>query len=376
MEKMNRKFSMAELDRAIESAEVKSSPDVDGIEYRMIKGLCEGVKEIFLSLINEAFERGYIFGDWKINQTIFIDKGNKKKVRPITMSCMGKIMERMVNERLMWIVETNRWLDKTQNGFRRGRSCTDNITRLTADIEISLQEGKKVAAAFLDVKSAYDNVRKILVKQLIDRQCPTNIIRFIQEWMRDRNTRFVLGNKEIVLRKVNKGLPQGGVISPTLYSIYTAEITCDIGKDSKILQYADDITIYCMDRGNERDTIERLEESVGIINNNLKEIGLEIEPTKTNIIWFNRERFREGQIRCNIVGKEIKSTNKARFLGIVFDKDLKFDKDIDYIRDKTSRIINAFKFVNKVSWGMEVNTALMVYKSFLRSVMEYGIFSY
>lgn len=61
VEIMNSKFSMEELNRAIMSYKDKSSPGMDGIEYKMIKGLCQGMKEIMLILFNEVFERGYLF---------------------------------------------------------------------------------------------------------------------------------------------------------------------------------------------------------------------------------------------------------------------------------------------------------------------------
>lgn len=227
MRKMNEEFSMEELNRAITNCRDKSSPGMDAIEYKMIKGLERGHRLILLELFNHSFFTGHLYKDWKLNQTIFIDKGNKIKVRPITMSsCMCKIMERLINERLIWIAESRGWLNKTQNGFRKGRSCLDNLTRITADVEINLNEGGKVLAAFLDVKSAYDNViGNVLIDQLIRKGCPSNMVRFIQNWIRDRITKFIVGEGRDYMCVVNKGLPQGGVINPILYSIYTADIT-------------------------------------------------------------------------------------------------------------------------------------------------------
>lgn len=93
-------------------------------------------------------------------------------------------MERMINERLVWLAEKYEWLDKTQN-FRRGRSCIDNIARITVDIEINLKEEKKVErkkiGAFLDVKSAYDNVIKSIIVRQIEKRCPKKIVGYIQE---------------------------------------------------------------------------------------------------------------------------------------------------------------------------------------------------
>lgn len=48
-----------------------------------------------------VLKRVLIMKEWKRNQVIFIDKPNKEKIRPITMSsCVAKILERMVNDRL------------------------------------------------------------------------------------------------------------------------------------------------------------------------------------------------------------------------------------------------------------------------------------
>lgn len=71
----------------------------------------------------------------------------------------------------------------------------------------------------MDIRSAYDNVRRsILVNILQEKKCPEKMKKFVSEWMKDRKTRFIIQEDEIVERSVNKGLPQGGVLSPLLYS--------------------------------------------------------------------------------------------------------------------------------------------------------------
>lgn len=76
---------------------------MDKIEYKMIKRLSTGFKKEILRLFNWCFMEGKQFNEWKEHQTVFIDKGNQEKIRPITMSsCMEKVLERMMNERLVW----------------------------------------------------------------------------------------------------------------------------------------------------------------------------------------------------------------------------------------------------------------------------------
>lgn len=71
----------------------------------------------------------------------------------------------------------------------------------------------------MDIKSdnAYDNVRMdILRKKTLGK-----ILRYVDVWVRNRVTKFSVGNDSEEIRLVNKGLPQGGgVLSPTMYNIY------------------------------------------------------------------------------------------------------------------------------------------------------------
>lgn len=96
----------------------------------------------------------------------FIDKKGKQKVRPTQISsCVGKLMGKIVNERLNWWVEKKELLNERQNKFRKGRRCMDNLLEIIEDIRNGIYENNIIRAAFLDVSSAYDNVqRNILMK--------------------------------------------------------------------------------------------------------------------------------------------------------------------------------------------------------------------
>lgn len=146
---LNKELTQDEFDRALRYTKNRSAPDVDDIKYEMLKKSPEKYKKELLKIINHCFEKGTMTKTWKMNQTIFIDKEDKKKkVRPITMSsCVSKIMERKVNERLMWS-EKERILDNWQNGFRRGRSCLNNLARVRMEIETASRTGRELLLHF------------------------------------------------------------------------------------------------------------------------------------------------------------------------------------------------------------------------------------
>lgn len=282
----------------------------------MIKGLSRVYKGEVLKIFNHLFQKGEIPDLWRKYQVHFIDKPGKAKVRPISLSsCFGKVLERMLNERLIWWAETNDRIDSSQNGFRKGKSCIENLVQIVADIRGAMYEKEKAVAALLDISSAYDNVDyKCVIEKLNKLQCPSKITRFIEAWLSYREVQFVGGEKEIN-RNVYEGLPQGALLSPILYTLYTSEIMKDIDEDIDRLQFADDIAVYAIGKNNSENR-RKITAAVEIITDRLRELGLELAPNKTTLVEFNKkgEISEESYINQNehvCIGEE-----KVKFLGV------------------------------------------------------------
>ncbi|KAK0160438.1 hypothetical protein PV328_007848 [Microctonus aethiopoides] len=377
IETMEKEFKIEELIRALKMIKKNSSPGKDGIEYTMLKELPIIMKEELLEIINEVWKTDTYPTEWRKYQVIFIDKPGKEKVRPIALSsCVGKIMERMVNERLVWWAEKFNKLAKDQNGFRRGRSCMENLTIITTNIKTGLLQNKYTLATFLDITSAYDNVNyETLMDKLETLECPINIRRYINKWMYYRETEFIINNKESTHRIVRKGLPQGAVLSPILYALYTSEITKNLNENIKSIQFADDIAIYITSR-NRKENREKIEEAVNIIGERVRAIGLELEPKKTVLVEFNKQGICDRAMKIEVKNTTVTNEKDAKFLGVWLDNKLNFHKQVNTIKSKVNKANAIMTYLNKKTRGMEVNTALMLYKSIVRSVTEYGNFIY
>lgn len=117
-------------------------------------------------------------------------------------------MERMVNKRLIW-AENGEIIHDSQHGLRRGRSCANNLVKITSDIKSALYRDEYFLAAFVDVSSAYDNVPfHILSGKLSKVKCPSRLTTFLNSWLQERTTQFIINNKgEVIERLVKKGLP-------------------------------------------------------------------------------------------------------------------------------------------------------------------------
>lgn len=106
----------------------------------------------------------------------------------------------------------------------------------------------------------------------------------------------------------------------------------------------------------------------------LLNIGLEIEPSKIKLIGFNKKGEINKHRGIEIKGEMVRYKREASFLGIAYDIQTTYKRQIETVKGKVEKRCNILKWLIKVSWGMEVNTALLVYKAFIRSLIDYGIF--
>ena len=128
-------FNLDELVEAIQLSN-DSTTGPDEIHYQMRKHLPENSLETLLNIFNYVWTTGKFPKDWQYATIIPIPKHGKDLVepnnyRPIALtSCLCKTLERMINKRLIWFLESNNHILRFQSGFRSGHSATDNLVSL------------------------------------------------------------------------------------------------------------------------------------------------------------------------------------------------------------------------------------------------------
>ena len=148
---LDRPFDLKELKQAISSSKNRSSPGHDGISYQILKCLPDISLKWLSTYYNHILFSGEYPYFWKIFNVCFIPKGHNKGYRPIALAlCLLKIMERMLNDRLMWWIETTAVLPRCFNGFHRGKSCNDCLASLHLDASIAKKRKELLGVLSLD----------------------------------------------------------------------------------------------------------------------------------------------------------------------------------------------------------------------------------
>ena len=370
-------FSLRELQIAINSKK-DSSPGYDNITYSMIKFLPTSAKQILVEMFNEFSKKNVFPNSWTTQIIVPIPKSNNdpnpaKSYRPIALSsCIEKLFELLIKNRLEWFIENNNLYSNSQHGFRKNKSTLDNLTILTNDIYLSFIEKEYLTAIFIDIQSAYDNVMmKILMEKLVELKLPNQLINNIISLYSQRSL-YIKGNNTFFgPRIVSKGLMQGGVLSPLLFLLYTNDIDTVLSPEVNIIQFADDVCLYTKSNSMDENN-SRLEISMNNISTWLDKKNFKLEPRKTKAMIFTKKYKLPNISHININNIFIEKVEKIKFLGLILDTKLKWKDHIEYICAKCEKIINILRSIAKVWWGAHPSNCILIYRSMIRSIMDYG----
>lgn len=377
-DKFDAPFSWEEFEAVLEGLK-DSSPGVDGIPYSFILNCSVSAKKILLSILNAIFLSGTLPEDWKTQLILPILKPGKpcndhNSYRPIALSCtLAKILEHLVKNRLEWFVESRGILARSQFGFRKGLSTMDSLSIFTTDIQIALSKRESLVALFLDVSAAYDNVLlPVLRQKMLNLSFPVRLVNFISGLFSSRSVSFKYQNSFHPARSVWKGLPQGSVLSPLLYSIYTYDLELSVNSFCNILQYADDLALYfsCDDI---MESSARLNSAIQYLYLWLDDHGLSISVEKSNVVVFSRSRSTP-HISIFHNQQEFPVVDRARFLGVLLDSRMTGVHHINHIAKKCEKSINILRSLSGVWWGSHPYTQKLLYNALVRSHLDYGSF--
>ena len=369
-EEYNSLFNITELKDAIAvSKDTATGPD--DIHYQMLKHLPETALDTLLHIFNGIWTTGVFPESWRLATIIPIPKPGKYHAetthyRPIALtSCLCKTLERMINKRLVWYLESNNLITKLQSGFRAERSTNDNLVRLDAFIK-----REHVVAVFFDLEKAYDTTwRYGILKDLHNFGMKGRLPNFIKSFLEDRTIQVRVGSTLSDLYDQEQGVPQGAILSTTLFNVKLNDIINCLDYKTDGSLYVDDFCI-CFRSKNMR-TIERhLQQCLNRIEDWATRNGFKCSKSKTQCVHFCQQRKIHNDPVLYIYGSQIPVVAESKFLGVIFDKKFSFIPHIKHLKAK------CLKVLSHTSWGADRTTLLHLYRSLIRSKLDYGSIVY
>lgn len=372
-------FSYQELKSAILSRR-DTAFGMDGIPYIVFKKMDKCATEIFLAVLNKLWLNNEIPINWKEDCLVPIlkpecSKSDPNSYRPIALtSCVAKIFEQLLKQRIEFFVEQNQLLPSNQFGFRRGRSARESIAQLHLDIHNATSQKQHLLSVFFDISGAFNSVNvKVLCSELLSIGFPGKFVYWIQSFLSERNVYVKFNNQLYGPRLSSTGVCQGGILSPLLFILYIHRLNIILGSSVKNLQFADDLVVYAS--GNNLDTLAvTINDALTNLNQYFNYLNLEVNPKKSKIVLFGKR-----PVLLPIVSYEcipLSYCPEAKFLGVIFTSNLSWKKYIDKILLRANKSFNILKSLTGTFWGADPKILLTLYKSIVRSHFEYGFFCF
>lgn len=307
---------------------------VDGINLNVLNLCIPLLNDHVQHIFNYCIENSVYPSVWKSALITPIPKITRpemlKDLRPISIiPSMGKVFEGILESQLRDYVNTANILPAFQSGFRRHHSCASALTTIVDDILSASDEGKLTLLILLDFSKAFDTINhKILVHILESIGMSDAASGLMASYLSDRTQRVSSNNKISNVLRVTQGAPQGAILSPLLFSIYTSKLP-DILRTCRYHLYADDTQLYTSFLPSEWNIVEKnVNEDLDSLQKFSALHCLNINPAKTQLILFGPKKVRaqvQPMLKICINSQQIPFSNIVKNLGVYIDAELRFN---------------------------------------------------
>ena len=136
----------------------------------------------------------------------------------------SKILEKIIYDHIKPIIEIKKLIPDHQFGFRNKHFTIEQMHRLINEIIIALESKQYCTALFMDKEKAFDEINHESLLQTIRKQFPEQIHQLIKSYLSSRTFVIKIEDTYSEVKDIKAGVPQGSVLSPILYTLYTANI--------------------------------------------------------------------------------------------------------------------------------------------------------
>lgn len=374
---------------AISKLKNNCAPGPDGITTTVIKSIHEYIVTPLTHIINLCYTNGNMPTQWKeSNVTPIYKAGNRNNVenyRPISViNSFAKIFEQTIKVRLIEFVDKHHVISPQQFGFVNGSSTEDAVLDFIKHTVEALDESLKCLAVFVDLAKAFDTVsHSLLLNKLSDCGVRGHTLKLFEDYLFQRKQRVKIGDKFSTSSFVTGGVPQGTVLGPILFLVYINSLTQIVNFQGHIVCYADDTAIVFKGKSwkevhNNAET--NMQKFQCWLNNGLLSMNMD----KTKYMKFSlissehptEMKFHIHKNTCNNKNgnncscPSIEKAETVRYLGILIDHHLRWDKQTSNVAERLRLLLYKFYRLRDI---LSRKNLLIVYKALAESIIQYCI---
>lgn len=380
-----------EVTQIISSLRERCAVGIDLISSKVVKRYATFLVVPITHICNLAISNGVFPSAFKVGLIKPVHKGGDRdcvdNYRPISvLPTLSKILERLINNRLVKFLEENSLLSPSQYGFRRGMSTNDAVHDLVHSIVTSLDDKKKCVVIFLDLAKAFDTVS---IPRLLNKLEKVGVrglpLKLLEDYLSNRTQRVKIDHWISEEASVTHGVPQGSIIGPTLFLVYINDLCQHQLNGGRVFTFADDTALF-FSGDSWSNAFSYAQMGFDRVNNWLRSNLLTLNVTKTKYVTFAIRASQlpspaytitahgcSGCIQPSVVRclcPELQRTESIKYLGVIIDQTLTFKTHIETLASRLRKLIFIFKGLRNVASRGTIRT---VYYALGHSLLEYCI---
>jgi hypothetical protein len=325
-----------QLRKIISKANATSS-DVDPVPTKIVLACLDILLPVLVKIVNSSLQSASVPVTFKtavikpLIKKSSLDPNVCKNFRPISnLPYVSKLLERVVSEQLLSHLNAHALLDKFQSAYRPGHSCETALLRLMNDLLCSADCGDLVLLVLLDLSAAFDVIDHDLLLSRLQNEVGISgvALQWFRSYLSDRTQRVIVGPASSQNTLLSCGVPQGSVLGPILFSLYTCQLGGIIerhGLQRKL--FADDSELYKSFHPDPQSTasaVLAVEECCAEVKAWMASNRLKLNDDKTEVILCGSDASREKVVLDSVTvgSSQITPSGSVRDLGLFIDSSL------------------------------------------------------
>ena len=350
---------------------------IDRITNIHLKHLGPHGLQTLTNIANYSYSHCAIPDIWKMGKIITLLKPNKPPTqpasyRPITLLCTpSKVVERLILLKTAPHIP----LSPTQHGYRQHHSTTTLLTNLTQRVQDGINTRsppKRTLLTTIDISKAFDAIsRPLLTNKIFSTTLHNNTKRWLANYLAGRQAHVHYNGTSSHNRNFPNGVPQGSVLSPTLFNLYMHDIP-STPNNVHISSYADDLSILSV-HTDKNICSAQLQDYITHLENWLTQNRLTVAPTKsTNTLLTSHKKEHSYRPTTTLNNTILPHTHETKILGVTYNTSLSFAPHVNNIITKCRPRLNALRSLTSTTFGQHKETLITVYKQYIRSIINYA----
>ena len=382
---INTSFSFESINESkvrdiIKQLNSKSSSGNDGISTNILKKLEPLLSKSLALIINQSLNTGIFPERLKLAKITPVHKKDDVyslgNYRPISiLPSISKVFEKAVFDQLYSYFSQNAYFCKNQYGFRKQHSTEHAILELVDRITLELDNGNTPMAIYLDLSKAFDTLdHNILLAKLRYYGVGQLTLDWFKSYLLNRPHYVQIDQCKSNCTVQSIGVPQGSILGPLLFTIYTNDIQ-NSTPFFNFIKYADDTTLLNSMKGYYQDISTTVNVELNKVYRWLciNKLSLNIKKTKY-MLFHNKTKKR--YLSCpsiKLKDVQLERVENFNFLGIIMNENLSWNSHIDLLCSKISRSIGILCRLKKC---MPNYILKIIYSTLILSHCTYGILAW